>query len=485
MCGVIGLLSSGEVLPILYEALTVLQHRGQDAAGIATCSGNHFHLRKSNGLIRDIFYQRHMKRLEGFMGIGHTRYSTTGSTGSNEVQPLYVNSPYGIMFSHNGNLTNYNDLREELIHKQCRHINTSSDTEILLNVFAHELQKQSTGAGLTPTMLFNGVKNVFHRCQGGYAVVALISGHGLLAFRDPHGIRPLMIGRKKNTQGDEFMVASESVALDAVGFEFLRDVAPGEAIFIDRDSRIYTAICAKKTTLNPCLFEYIYMARPDSVIDKISVYQARLLMGKQLAKQILKTIPIEDIDVVIPIPDSGRPAALEVSRELKLPYREGFVKNRYIGRTFIMSEQSERISSVRRKLNAMKTEFKDKNILLVDDSIVRGTTCKQLIELARESGAKKVYFCSASPPIRHPNVYGIDIPSCKDLVAYDHLEHEIAVRIGADQVIYQKLDELVKILKTLNPNIVDFEASVFNGIYITGKIDQKYFELLQKSREKS
>ncbi len=483
MCGIVGLFSAGEALPVLYEALTVLQHRGQDAAGIATCSGNQFHLRKSKGLVRDVFYKRHMKRLVGHMGIAHTRYSTTGSTGSNEVQPLYVNSPYGILLAHNGNLTNSNELREELIHKQRRHINTTSDTEILLNVFAHELQKSSMGPGLTPTILFNSIKSVYERCQGGYAVVALISGHGLLAFRDPHGIRPLVIGRRQGEKGDEFMIASESVALDAVGFELLRDIAPGEAVFIDQDARIYTAICAPKPVLKPCLFEYIYMARPDSTIDKISVYHARLVMGQKLAQTIRKKIPIDLIDVVMPIPDSGRPAASEVARELQLPYREGFVKNRYVGRTFIMAEQSERQNSVKRKLNAMKAEFKDKHVLLVDDSIVRGTTCKKLIELAREAGAKKVYFCSAAPPIKYPNVYGIDIPSCKELVAYDQLESEVAENIGADAVVYQDLTLLIDALKHINPNIDAFETSVFDGVYITGNIDQTYFNLLEKSRE--
>lgn len=481
MCGVTGIVSYDKVNSSLYEALTVLQHRGQDAAGIATCHNNRFYLRKANGLVRDVFHSRHMERLQGNIGIGHIRYPTAGSLDAAEAQPFYANSPYGIMFAHNGNLTNADQLREVLTYKEHRHLNTGSDSEILLNVLAHELQVQQRDS-LTPEVVFRAVSALHRRCKGGYAAVALISGHGLLAFRDPLGIRPLVLGKRESDKGTEYMVASESVALDCTGFEVVRDVAPGEAIYIDEVHNLYSLVCAENSELAPCLFEYVYMARPDSVIDEISVYGARVKMGQTLAEKVQREWGDENIDVVMPIPDNSRAAALELANCLNLPYREGLVKNRYIGRTFIMSEQEARRSSVRRKLNAMSAEFEGKNVLLVDDSIVRGTTCKQIIEMARASGAKKVYFCSAAPAVRYPNVYGIDMPVASELIAHNRTTEEVCEYIGADALIYQDLDVMVKVLKEENPAITRFESAVFDGDYLTGDINSSYLDKLARLR---
>jgi len=481
MCGVTGIVSYEPVNASLYEALTVLQHRGQDAAGIATSCDQRFYLRKSNGLVKDVFQRRHMDRLRGNIGIGHVRYPTAGSLDANEAQPFYVNSPYGIMLAHNGNLTNAEQLRHELIHAELRHLNTQSDSEILLNVLAHELQVQQKNE-LTADVIFKAVAGVHRRCKGGYATIALINGHGLLAFRDPYGIRPLVIGCRANKNGKEYMVASESVALDCTGFKLMRDVAPGEAIYIDADKQLCTMKCVANTELMPCLFEYVYMARPDSVINNISVYGARVKMGQTLAKKVQREWQGKHIDVVMPIPDSSRASALELAHCLKLPYREGLVKNRYIGRTFIMPGQEARQNSVRRKLNAMKSEFEGKNVLLVDDSIVRGTTCKKIIEMAREAGAKKVYFCSAAPAVKYPNVYGIDMPVAKELIAHDRTVEDVCEYIGADALIYQDLDAMVQRLKEDNPTIKRFESAVFDGHYLTGDVNNVYLEHLAKKR---
>lgn len=481
MCGIVGIVGKSAVNQSIYDALTVLQHRGQDAAGIVTIDQGMFHLRKANGLVRDVFHNRHMQRLTGKFGLGHTRYPTAGSSSSAEAQPFYVNSPFGIAFAHNGNLTNGHALQEEVFHNARRHINTSSDSELLLNIFAHELQ-ECAGLTLTPGEVFAAVTNVHSKIRGAYAVVAVVIGHGMVAFRDPFGIRPLALGKRKTEHGDEYMVASESVALDAVGFTFIRDVAPGEAIYVTENGELFTKQCAQNPTNTPCIFEFVYFARPDSFIDGISVYASRVNMGKKLGQKIAKEWADKDIDVVIPIPETSMDVALQIAIELNLPYRQGYVKNRYIGRTFIMPGQTMRRKSVRRKLNAIKSEFKDKNVLLVDDSVVRGTTSEQIIEMARESGAKKVYFASAAPEIRFPNVYGIDMPSANELIAYGREIDEIGELIKADGLIFQDIDDLVEAVREENPSITQFETSVFNGKYITGDVDNSYLERIDMAR---
>jgi amidophosphoribosyltransferase len=481
MCGIVGIVGKSPVNQALYDALTVLQHRGQDAAGIVTVDDGVFHLRKDNGLVRDVFHTRHMKSLTGQFGIGHARYPTAGSSSSAEAQPFYVNSPYGIAFAHNGNLTNAHELKDEVSKIARRHINTTSDSELLLNIIAHELQN-CEGLHLTPDDVFKAVATVHSKIRGAYAVVAAIIGNGMLAFRDPFGIRPLALGKRKTEFGNEYMVASESVALDAVGFTFIRDVAPGEAIYVTEDGELHTQQCAKDPINAPCIFEFVYFARPDSFIDGISVYASRVNMGRKLGQKIAKEWADLDIDVVIPIPETSTDVALQIAIELDKPYRQGFVKNRYIGRTFIMPGQTMRRKSVRRKLNAIPSEFKDKSVLLVDDSIVRGTTSEQIIEMARESGAKKVYFASAAPEIRFPNVYGIDMPSANELIAYGREIEQISDLIRADGLIFQDIADLVDAVSELNPEIKRFETSVFDGNYITGDIDNAYLQRIDNMR---
>ncbi len=480
MCGIIGISGRGEVASLLYDGLTVLQHRGQDAAGIVTIDGQRMHTHKGKGLVRDVFGERDMLRLIGNMGIGHCRYPTAGSDGAIEAQPLYVNSPYGIALAHNGNLTNADELRRELFLQDRRHINTESDSEVLLNVFAHELQIQDR-LHLDPEHIFKAVGGVHERCIGGYAVVALVLGYGVLAFRDPWGIRPLVLGQRRSRDGVEYAVASESVALDILGFELMRDVEPGEAVLISDDGRIFSRHCAGRRTSAPCIFEYVYMARPDSMIENVSVYKARMRMGEKLAHKILRECPDHDIDVVIPIPDTSRTAALPLANILGVKFREGFVKNRYIGRTFIMSGQNERTKSVRRKLNAIELEFRNKVVLLIDDSIVRGTTSKQIIQMARDAGARKVYLASAAPPVRHPNVYGIDMPAARELIAHGRSEHEIQVLLGADWLVYQDLPDLIDAVAEGNDSLSAFDTSCFSGEYVTG-LREGYLEALESHR---
>lgn len=486
MCGILGLVAQSSANQILYDGLLVLQHRGQDAAGIATISGNTFHLHKGNGLVRDVFRTRNMRALRGNAGIAHVRYPTAGSAiDHNEAQPFYVNSPFGIVLGHNGNLTNTEQLQQELFLEDRRHVNTNSDSEVLLNVLAHELQANSTMRyRLDIKNIFDAVSGVHRRCRGGYAVVAMIAGYGLLAFRDVYGIRPLVLGSNQTGQGTEYLIASESVALDTLGFKFLRDIAPGEAVFIDFDGNLHSRQCAENPTLNPCIFEYVYLARPDSVIDGVSVYETRLNMGENLADKITREWPQHDIDVVIPIPDSSRPSALQLANRLGIVFREGFVKNRYIGRTFIMPGQAMRKKSVRQKLNAISVEFKDKNVLLVDDSIVRGTTSREIVQMARDAGARKVYFASAAPPVRFPNVYGIDMPSRKELIATGRSDAEICCEIGADKLIYQGIDDLKAAVRKINPFIQHFEAACFDGDYITGDVTPEYLDAIEAAREK-
>ncbi len=481
MCGIVGLVAQTNVNQRLYDALTVLQHRGQDAAGIATCDGGTLRLRKDNGLVRDVFRTKHMKKLMGTMGIGHCRYPTAGCSSSSEAQPFYVNAPYGITLAHNGNLTNADQLVKEVFQTDLRHVNTSSDSEVLLNVFAHELQAIGDPAP-TPHGVFRAVAQVHRRCRGAYAAVAMINGHGVVAFRDPHGIRPLIYGQRHTLHGVETMFASESVALDSMGYEVVRDVAPGEAIYVDRRGKVFEQQCAEAPRLSPCIFEHVYLARPDSFVDGISVYKARLRMGEKLAEKIRRLQPDHDIDVVMPIPDSGRTSALSMAVELGVKYREGFIKNRYIGRTFIMPGQTERRNSVRKKLNPIELEFRGKVVCLVDDSIVRGTTCSQIIQMARQSGAKKVYYCSAAPPVRHPNVYGIDMPAAHELIAHNRSIDEIAAEIGADWLLYQDLEDLIECAREGNTHIEEFECSVFDGRYVTGDIDAGYLSDLEESR---
>ncbi len=480
MCGIVGLMANQTVNQALYDALTVLQHRGQDAAGMMTWHEGRFLLRKSNGLVRDVFRSRHMTRLKGNLGIGHVRYPTAGSSSEAESQPFYVNSPYGLALAHNGNLTNSEQLKQELFSTDLRHINTSSDSEVLLNVFAHELGKQ--GHHLNPEDIFDAVRRVHRRCRGGYAAVAIINGFGLVAFRDPQGIRPVVFGTRETEEGQDVMIASESVALDVGGFDLARDLAPGEAIFVDMQGQIHTQACADRPRLVPCIFEHVYLARPDSILDGAYVYGTRMQMGRKLGDRILKEWPEHDIDVVIPIPDTSRTSALELAQHLGVTFREGFMKNRYIGRTFIMPGQTQRKKSVRQKLNAIDIEFAGKNVLLVDDSIVRGTTCKQIIQMAREAGANKVYFASAAPPVRYPNVYGIDMPVASELIAHGRSEEEVGELIGADRIFYQDLEDLKAACREVSPQIEQFDCSVFDGQYITGDVDDDYLAALEAAR---
>ena len=482
MCGVVGVVSKSDVSQTIYDALTILQHRGQDAAGIATCKEDKFFLRKQLGLVRDVFREQHMLRLRGPMGIGHVRYPTAGSQDRELAQPMYVNSPYGISISHNGNLTNSEELSKVLIEEDLRHLNTDSDSEVLLNVFAHELQKQGSSEP-SPKEIFTAVRATHKRVRGAYSTVIMINGIGLVGFRDPFGIRPLIVGRKENDLlGSEYMIASESIVLDVLGFEVMNDVSAGEAVFVNLDGEIHIQACIDNPIHTPCIFEYVYLARPDAVIDKISVHKSRLRMGEALAKKIMKTIPDHDIDVVIPIPDSSTTSALQLASTLGLKYREGFVKNRYIGRTFIMPFQEKREKSVRQKLNPIELEFEGKVVLLVDDSIVRGTTSRKIIEMARTAGAKKVYFASAAPPIRYQNVYGIDMAATTELIAHQRTEEEVCESIGADWLIYQDLDDLIQAASEGNPNIQQFECSIFDGNYVTSDIDADYLKNLERNR---
>ncbi|MGK0442190.1 MAG: amidophosphoribosyltransferase [Pseudohongiellaceae bacterium] len=481
MCGIAGIVAKSNVNQALYDALTVLQHRGQDAAGIVTCENGRLNQRKGNGLVSEVFRTRHMQHLQGHIGVGHVRYPTAGSSSPALAQPFYVNSPYGISLAHNGNLTNSKELAKEIYQADLRHLNTDSDSEVLLNIFAHELQKLGK---LNPSAddIFSAVKGLHQRCTGGYAVIAMVANYGLVAFRDPNGIRPLIFGERDVGQGKEYMVASESVALDVLGFTLTRDLAAGEAIYISNDGEVVTQQCCEETNLSPCIFEHVYFARPDSIIDGVSVYKSRLRQGDKLAEKVKRERPDHDIDVIIPIPDSSRIAAQAMASVLGVKFREGLVKNRYIGRTFIMPGQSQRKKSVRQKLNTIELEFKDKNVMLVDDSIVRGTTCQQIIQMARDAGAAKVYFASAAPAVRHPNVYGIDMPSADELIAHDKTEDEICDLIGADWLLYQDLEDLIDSCKEGNPDIKQFDCSVFNGEYITGDVDDAYLDALEASR---
>lgn len=484
MCGIVGVVGHTNVNLDLYDALTMLQHRGQDAAGIMTCHDGRIAQQKANGLVRDVFRSSHMQRLVGKYGIGHVRYPTAGNSGPALAQPFYVNSPYGIGLAHNGNLTNTEEVKEHIYKTDLRHVNTDSDSEVLLNVFAHELQKLSK-LQPSPDDIFTAVSRVHERVRGGYAVVALIADYGIVAFRDPNGIRPLVIGQRKSSAGKSYMIASESCAFSSSGYQLLRDVAPGEAIFITKDAEFYSKQCAEAPRLRPCIFEHVYFARPDSIMDGVSVYKSRLRQGERLAAKIARERPDHDIHVVIPIPDSSRVAGQMVAQNLGVKFREGLVKNRYIGRTFIMPGQQQRKKSVRQKLNAIDLEFKGKNVLLVDDSIVRGTTCQQIIQMAREAGAAKVYFASASPAVKFPNVYGIDMPSATELIAHGRSEEDVRKEIGADWLIYQDIDDLVAASHDGNPNIEEFESAVFTGEYITDDVDQDYLDKLAAARNDS
>ncbi|HSB97309.1 MAG TPA: amidophosphoribosyltransferase [Spongiibacteraceae bacterium] len=481
MCGIVGMVAKSNVNQELYDALTVLQHRGQDAAGIVTCHLGKFNLRKDNGLVRDVFHTRHMQQLVGNIGVGHVRYPTAGTSSRALAQPFYVNSPYGIALAHNGNLTNAEELSQEIFQSDLRHLNTESDSEVLLNVFAHELQRLGK---LVPSAedIFSAVQGVHQRCRGGYAVVAMIAGYGIVGFRDPNGIRPIVLGKRETPQGTEYMLASESVAFDVIGFKLVRDIEPGEAIYIDVDGNLSTRQCAENPRLSPCIFEHVYFARPDSIMDGVSVYKARLRQGEKLAEKILRQWPDHDIDVVVPIPDSSRVAGQSLAHKLGVKFREGLVKNRYIGRTFIMPGQNQRKKSVRQKLNAIELEFQGKNVLLVDDSIVRGTTCQQIIEMARDAGARKVYFASASPAVRHPNVYGIDMPTPQELIAHDRTDDEVCRLIGADWLVYQDLPDLIASSAEGSPKIKQFDCAVFDGKYVTGDVDQHYLDRLANTR---
>ena len=486
MCGVIGIVSHGPVNQLIYDGLLCLQHRGQDAAGIMTADGAVFHMHKAKGMVLDIFRTRNMRELYGSAGIGHTRYPTAGSAVSvHEAQPFYVNSPFGITLAHNGNLTNGEALKQELFNVDARHINTNSDSEVLLNVFALELERAAQGVKLTPEKIFTAVRGVHQRCRGAYAVLAMIAGYGLVAFRDPNGIRPMVYGRNETMAGAEYAVASETVALDVLGFKFERDVAPGEALFIDFAGHLHAKQCADNPKLTPCIFEYVYLARPDSVIDGISVYDARIRLGDELADEVQKLPDWESIDVVVPIPDSSRPSALALATKIGRPYREGFVKNRYVGRTFIMPGHAMRKKSVRQKLNPIASEFKGKVVLLVDDSIVRGTTSREIVQMAREAGAKKVFFASAAPPVIYPNVYGIDMPTPSELIAVGKTNAQIATEIGAERVIYQTIVGMKRAIRAGNPAIEDFDASCFDGRYVTGDITPQFLQGLAQSRDES
>jgi amidophosphoribosyltransferase len=483
MCGIAGIVTQGAgVNSELFDALTMLQHRGQDAAGIITNDGDRLYLRKENGLVRDVFAKdEHMLMLRGNMGVAHVRYPTAGCSTSAEAQPFYTNSPFGISLSHNGNLTNADELKQELFVQDRRHLNTDSDSEVLLNIFAHELLQRDV-LRIGPEDVFAAVSGVHQRCRGAYACVAMITGFGVVGFRDPFGIRPAVYGRRLGPNGMDYLIASESVALDALGFELMGDIAPGEAVLITLDGKLHKRQCAANPVYSPCLFEYVYLARPDSVIDNIYVYKARLRMGVKLAEKILREWPDHDIDVVIPIPDTSRVAGAELAARLGVSYREGFIKNRYIGRTFIMPGQEQRQKSVRSKLNAIDLEFCNKNVLLVDDSIVRGTTSAQIIELAREAGAKKVYFASAAPPVRHPNVYGIDMPAASELVAAGRTEDEVRDLIGADWLVYQDLEDLVLACQHDDARVSEFDTSCFSGTYVTGDVTPEYLERLRNER---
>ena len=482
MCGIVGIVGKHPVNQFLYDALLVLQHRGQDAAGIVTSDREKLHMRKDMGLTRDVFRTRHMLQLRGTMGIGHVRYPTAGACSSAEAQPFYVNSPYGIVLAHNGNLTNAEELKRDVFVDDLRHINTTSDSEILLNVFAHELQNQNK-LRIDEQDIFRAVEGVHRRCRGGYAAVVMIPGFGVFGFRDPHGIRPIVYGKRETDAGTEYVIASESVALDTLGFQLIADVAPGECVLIDAAGNLYTKQCAPQPVLSPCIFEYVYFARPDSIIDNISVHKARSRMGQKLAQKIKRVWPDHDIDVVIPVPDTSRTAALRLANELGVPYAEGFIKNRYIGRTFIMPGQKVRKKSVRQKLNAIDLEFRRKNVLLVDDSIVRGTTSQQIIQMARDAGARRVYFASAAPPVRYPNVYGIDMPAASELIAHGRSEAEIERELGADHLVFQDLGDLIEAVQKPSKSSVDrFDTSVFDGVYITGDVTPGYLEDLERAR---
>ncbi|AIC10348.1 amidophosphoribosyltransferase [Xylella fastidiosa] len=478
MCGILGIVGNQNVAGQLYDGLTVLQHRGQDAAGIATASGTRLRVQKANGLVRDVFDEQRMAVLDGCIGIAHCRYPTAGSEGMDEAQPFYVNSPYGIALAHNGNLINTEALHQQVFEADRRNINTDSDSEVLLNVFAYELDAQRM---LTPEAAIRAVAGVHRRCKGGYAVVSMILGLGLVAFRDPHGIRPLVLGKRVHTEGDEYMVASESAALDILGFIRIRDVRPGEAVVITARGELFSEVCATPTNHTPCIFEYVYFARPDSMIDNISVHKARMRMGVKLGEKILRLRPNHDIDTIIPIPDTSRDAALEISNVLGIKYREGFVKNRYVGRTFIMPGQGERVKSVRRKLNPIHLEFRNRVVLLIDDSIVRGTTSRQIVQMVRDAGARKVYLASAAPPVRYPNVYGIDMPAADELIAHDRTEQEIQSLLGCDWLIYQDLEDLENAVREGNQEIKQFDSSCFNGHYITG-IERGYLDRIRQLR---
>ncbi|MBP7914152.1 MAG: amidophosphoribosyltransferase [Vitreoscilla sp.] len=483
MCGIVGVISKQPVNQLIYDALLLLQHRGQDAAGIVTMLDTKCFMHKARGMVRDVFRTRNMRALPGTVGLGQVRYPTAGNAyNEEEAQPFYVNAPFGIVLVHNGNLTNAHALKKELFDIDRRHINTESDTEVLINILAHELEREARNLPVTPEEIFKSVRAVHRRIKGSYAVVALIAGHGLLAFRDPFGIRPLCYGIADTPDGPEVMVASESVALEGTGHRFVGDVAPGEAIFIDLEGRVHRQQCAESPSLNPCMFEFVYLARPDSVMDGISVYQARLNMGETLAQRLISTMPPNEIDVVIPIPESSRPSAMQLAQKIGKPYREGFVKNRYVGRTFIMPGQGVRKKSVRQKLNAIGVEFKGRNVLLVDDSIVRGNTSKEIVQMAREAGANKVYMASAAPPVRFPNVYGIDMPTKEELIAHGRTTEEIRRYIGADALIYQDVDAMKRVVAALNPRVQTFEASCFDGHYITGDVTAEDFETMKAQR---
>lgn len=482
MCGIVGVVSQTPVNQLIYDALLLLQHRGQDAAGIVTQEGRKFYMHKAKGMVRDVFRTRNMRSLPGRVGLGQVRYPTAGNAHSEEeAQPFYVNAPFGLVMVHNGNLTNAQALKQELFQTDHRHINTESDSEVLLNVLAHELEKVTRGISLKPSDVFAAVRGVHRRVKGSYAVIALIAGHGLVAFRDPYGIRPLCFGRGEGG----LMVASESVALEGTGFELERDVQPGEALFIDAQGQLHHETCADQVHHHPCIFEYVYLARPDSVLDGISVYQARLNLGKTLAKRVISTVPPSEIDVVIPIPESSRPSAMELAHLLGRPYREGFVKNRYVGRTFIMPGQAVRKKSVRQKLNVIASEFKGRNVLLVDDSIVRGTTSREIVQMARDAGARKVYLASAAPPVRYPNVYGIDMPTPQELVAHGRTPEEVRQSIGCDALIYQDVDAMKQTIGALNPSLAGFDASCFDGHYVTGDITPEDIERMNRGRDQT
>ena len=484
MCGIVGVVATTPVNQLLYDALQLLQHRGQDAAGIATGSGSTFAMWKGNGMVREIFRTRNMRNLTGNVGIAHVRYPTAGSaSNAEEAQPFYVNAPFGITLGHNGNLTNTAELTKDMFRKDRRHINTNSDSEVLLNVLAHELQEATSSFTLDPAIIFRAVAGLHRRARGAYACVAHIAGNGILAFRDPYGIRPLCYGVMETEHGTEYMVASESVALEGLGFRFVRDVAPGEAVFIDLDGNFHAQQCAESPSLNPCIFEYVYFARPDSIMDGVSVYSARLRMGEYLAERIAREVRSGEIDVVMPIPDTSRPAAMQLAMKLGLEFREGFFKNRYVGRTFIMPGQAVRKKSVRQKLSALPTEFKGKNVLLVDDSIVRGTTSREIVNMAREAGAHRVIFASAAPPVRYPNVYGIDMPTRNELIAHGRSDEEIRRMIEADGLVYQDIEAMKRSVSDLNPSLQRFEASCFDGIYITGDVTPEYLNALEAQRE--